>query len=54
MDFVDGEGVLFLIGNLVDELEVLGIGMLFVMMINVGILIVFINVSEVGYDGIEL
>lgn len=54
MDPADGEGALFPTGNLVDELEVPGIGMLSATMINAGIPSVFINASEVGYDGTEL
>ena len=54
MDPADGEGALFPTGNLVDELEVPGIGMLSATMINAGIPTVFINASEVGYDGTEL
>ncbi|KPW00582.1 2-methylaconitate cis-trans isomerase PrpF [Pseudoalteromonas sp. P1-8] len=54
MDPADGEGALFPTGNLVDELEVPGVGMLSATMINAGIPTVFINASEVGYDGTEL
>ncbi|MCG9708733.1 2-methylaconitate cis-trans isomerase PrpF [Pseudoalteromonas sp. Isolate3] len=54
MDPADGEGALFPTGNLVDELEVPGIGMLSATMINAGIPTVFINASEIGYDGTEL
>ncbi|KZY49992.1 3-methylitaconate isomerase, partial [Pseudoalteromonas shioyasakiensis] len=54
MDPADGEGALFPTGNLVDELEVPGIGVLSATMINAGIPTVFINASEVGYDGTEL
>ena len=54
MDPADGEGALFPTGNLVDELEVPGIGILSATMINAGIPTVFINASEVGYDGTEL
>ncbi|MCH2088102.1 MAG: 2-methylaconitate cis-trans isomerase PrpF [Pseudoalteromonas sp.] len=54
MDPADGEGALFPTGNLIDELEVPGIGMLSATMINAGIPTVFINASEVGYDGTEL
>lgn len=54
MDPADGEGALFPTGNLVDELEVPGIGMLSATMINAGIPTVFINASEVGHDGTEL
>lgn len=53
MDFVDGEGDMFFIGNLVDELMVFEFGMLKVIMINVGIFIIFVNVVDIGYIGIE-
>lgn len=45
---------MFFIGNLVDDLEVLGVGIFKVIMINVGIFMVFVNVEEIGYCGIEL
>lgn len=47
-------GLMFLIGNFVDDLVVLGIGMLKVMMINVGILMIFVDVEVIGYMGMEL
>lgn len=47
-------GVMFLIGNFVDDFVVLGIGMLKVMMINVGILMIFVDVEVIGYMGMEL
>lgn len=53
--FDDGDvGVMFLIGNLVDILDVLGVGSFEVIMIIVGILIIFFNVVDLGYIGIEL
>ncbi|WP_065978477.1 2-methylaconitate cis-trans isomerase PrpF [Pseudoalteromonas lipolytica] len=54
MDPADGEGALFPTGNLVDELDVPGVGVLSTTMINAGIPTVFINASEIGYDGTEL
>ena len=54
MDPADGEGALFPTGNLVDELDVPGVGGLSATMINAGIPTVFINASEIGYDGTEL
>lgn len=54
MDPADGEGALFPTGNLVDELDVPGVGVLSATMINAGIPTVFINASEIGYDGTEL
>lgn len=51
----DGEGgSMFPTGNLVDELEVPGVGTLKATMIDAGIPTVFINASEVGYNGTEL
>ncbi|WP_417518052.1 2-methylaconitate cis-trans isomerase PrpF [Marinobacter sp.] len=54
MDPADGEGAMFPTGNLVDELEVPGVGTLKATMINAGIPTVFINADEVGYKGTEL
>ena len=52
----DGEegGSMFPTGNLVDELEVPGIGTLKATMIIAGIPTVFVNASEIGYSGTEL
>ena len=54
MDPADGEGSMFPTGNLVDELDVPGVGTLKATMINAGIPTVFINAEEVGYKGTEL
>ena len=54
MDPADGEGSMFPTGNLVDELEVPGVGTLQATMINAGIPTVFINAEAVGYKGTEL
>ncbi|MBQ0831343.1 2-methylaconitate cis-trans isomerase PrpF [Marinobacter sp.] len=54
MDPADGEGSMFPTGNLVDELEVPGVGTLKATMINAGIPTVFINAEAVGYNGTEL
>jgi len=54
MDPADGEGSMFPTGNLVDELEVPGVGTLKATMINAGIPTVFINADAVGYNGTEL
>lgn len=54
MDPADGEGSMFPTGNLVDELEVPGVGTLKATMINAGIPTVFINADAVGYTGTEL
>jgi probable AcnD-accessory protein PrpF len=54
MDPADGEGAMFPTGNLVDELEVPGIGTLQATMINAGIPTIFINAEDIGYKGTEL
>ena len=45
---------MFPTGNLVDDLEVPGIGTLKATMINAGIPTVFVNAAEIGYTGTEL
>jgi probable AcnD-accessory protein PrpF len=50
----DGDGALFPTGNLVDDLDVPGLGMLQVTMINAGIPTIFINAADVGCTGSEL
>ncbi|MBF0673981.1 2-methylaconitate cis-trans isomerase PrpF [Pseudomonas sp.] len=51
----EGEGgAMFPTGNLVDELEVPGIGTLKATMINAGIPTIFVNAQELGYTGTEL
>ena len=45
---------MFPTGNLVDELDVPGVGSLKATMINAGIPTIFINAEAVGYDGTEL
>ena len=52
----DGEegGALFPTGNLVDELEVPGIGTLKATLISAGIPTVFVNAEDIGYRGTEL
>lgn len=52
----DGEegGALFPTGNLVDELEVPGIGTLRATLISAGIPTVFVNAEDIGYRGTEL
>ncbi|MDN6322442.1 MAG: putative methylaconitate Delta-isomerase PrpF, partial [Halomonas sp.] len=54
MDPADGEGAIFPTGNLVDELEVPGVGTLKATMINAGIPTLFINAADIGYTGCEL
>tara|TARA_R110001592_G_scaffold18703_5_gene77281 strand:- start:2141 stop:3295 length:1155 start_codon:yes stop_codon:yes gene_type:complete len=51
----EGEGgSMFPTGNLVDELEVPGVGVLQATMIDAGIPTIFINANAIGYDGTEL
>ena len=45
---------MFPTGNLVDELEVPGVGMLEATMINAGIPTIFVNADAIGYQGTEL
>jgi probable AcnD-accessory protein PrpF len=47
-------GAMFPTGNLVDELEVPGIGTLKATMINAGIPTIFVNAEDIGYTGTEL
>ena len=47
-------GSMFPTGNLIDDLEVPGIGTLKVTMINAGIPTIFVNAEDIGYTGIEL
>ena len=54
MDPADGEGDMFPSGNLIDSLEVPGIGTFPVTMINAGIPTLFFNAEDLGYTGIEL
>ncbi|WP_404838981.1 2-methylaconitate cis-trans isomerase PrpF [Aeromonas media] len=52
----DGEegGALFPTGNLIDDLEVPGIGNIKATLISAGIPTVFVNAEEIGYQGTEL
>lgn len=50
----DGEGAMFPTGNLVDELEVPGIGAFEATMINAGIPTIFLKAEALGYKGTEL
>ena len=54
IDPADGEGAIFPTGNLVDDLEVPGVGSLKATMINAGIPTIFLNAEAVGYSGTEL
>jgi 2-methylaconitate isomerase len=47
-------GAMFPTGNLVDDLEVPGVGTLKATMINAGIPIIFLNAQALGYTGTEL
>jgi probable AcnD-accessory protein PrpF len=47
-------GAMFPTGNLVDDLDVPGIGTLKVTMINAGIPTIFVNAETIGYTGTEL
>ena len=54
MDPADGEGSMFPTGNVVDDLEVPGIGTFKTTMINSGIPTIFVNAADIGYKGTEL
>ena len=54
IDPADGEGSMFPTGNLVDELDIPGIGRLKATLINAGIPTVFVNAADIGYTGKEL
>ncbi|MGP4843285.1 2-methylaconitate cis-trans isomerase PrpF [Marinobacter sp. 1Y8] len=54
MDPADGEGAMFPTGNVVDDLDVPGVGTLKATMINAGIPTIFINAEAIGYNGTEL
>ncbi|MGO4311988.1 2-methylaconitate cis-trans isomerase PrpF [Pseudomonas sp. KB_15] len=47
-------GSMFPTGNLIDELEVPGVGTFKVTMINAGIPTIFVNAEDIGYKGTEL
>jgi len=49
-----GDSEMFPTGNLVDDLEVPGIGTFKATMINAGIPTIFLNADEIGYSGTEL
>lgn len=50
----DGGGAMFPTGNLVDDLEVPGMGVFKATMINAGVPMVFVDAAALGYDGTEL
>ncbi|MCK8684872.1 2-methylaconitate cis-trans isomerase PrpF [Pseudomonas umsongensis] len=49
-----GGGSMFPTGNLVDDLEVAGVGTLKATLINAGIPTIFVNAEDIGYKGTEL
>lgn len=51
---VDGDEAMFPTGNIVDDLEVPGIGTFKATMITAGIPTIFLNAEEIGYQGTEL
>lgn len=50
----EGGGAMFPTGNLVDDLEVPGVGTFKATMINAGIPTIFVNAADIGYTGTEL
>lgn len=57
LEFIDpgaATGTLFPTGNVLDELDVPGIGKLNATLINAGIPTIFLNAAELGYSGTEL
>jgi probable AcnD-accessory protein PrpF len=54
MDPADGEGQMFPTGNVVDDLDVPGVGKLKATLINAGIPTIFLNATDIGYKGTEL
>ena len=54
IDPADGDGAMFPTGNVVDDLEVPGVGTFKATMINAGIPTIFLNAEEIGYTGAEL
>lgn len=53
-DPADGEGAIFPTGNLIDTLEVPGVGNFAATMINAGIPTIFLRAADLGYTGTEL
>ncbi|WP_375754055.1 2-methylaconitate cis-trans isomerase PrpF [Vibrio sp. HN007] len=54
LDPADGDGSMFPTGNLIDDLEVPGVGSMQATMISAGIPTVFIDASSINYKGTEL
>jgi 2-methylaconitate isomerase len=50
----EGGGAMFPTGNVVDELDVPGIGRIKATLINAGIPTIFVNAADIGYSGTEL
>ena len=50
----EGGGAMFPTGNVVDKLDVPGVGMLDATLINAGIPTIFVNADAIGYSGTEL
>lgn len=50
----EGGGAMFPTGNIVDELDVPGIGRIKATLINAGIPTIFVNAADIGYSGTEL
>ncbi|CAM3847825.1 2-methylaconitate cis-trans isomerase PrpF [Rheinheimera salexigens] len=53
-DEADGGGAMFPTGNLIDDLDVPGVGSFKATLINAGIPTIFINAADIGYTGTEL
>jgi len=54
MDPADGEGSMFPTGNLIDDLDVPGVGTFNATLINAGIPTIFVDAASIGYQGTEL
>jgi probable AcnD-accessory protein PrpF len=54
LDPADGDGAMFPTGNVVDALDVPGVGTFNATMINAGIPTIFINAADIQYQGTEL
>ncbi|MCF6193042.1 MAG: putative methylaconitate Delta-isomerase PrpF, partial [Kangiellaceae bacterium] len=57
VEFIDpsaGDSAIFPTGNLVDDLEIPGVGTFKATMINAGIPTIFLNAEDIGYTGTEL
>ena len=50
----NGGGAMFPTGNLIDDLDVPGVGFFKATMINAGVPVVFVEAAALGYDGTEL